>query len=133
MSDKPGRYAYEGLDRLFHEKARLGIMTSLIGRPEGLTFNDLKALCALTDGNLSRHLVVLQERGLVTVLKEGLHGRPRTHCRVTKLGRRRFLDYLAELERVIQDALPRPARSAQRKRERARHGEANLPPDWVPA
>ena len=40
-----GRYAYDGLDRVIHEKARLGILTSLIGRPDGLLFNDLKDLC----------------------------------------------------------------------------------------
>ena len=51
---QPGRFAYEGLERALHEKARLGIMTSLIMRPEGLLFSDLKRLCALTDGNLSQ-------------------------------------------------------------------------------
>ena len=44
--DQPGRYAYEGLDRVLHEKARLGIMTSLVTRPEGAVFNELKRLCA---------------------------------------------------------------------------------------
>ena len=61
--DEPGRYAYDGLDRVLHEKARLGIMTSLVTRPEGAVFNELKRLCALTDGNLSRHVDVLQEAG----------------------------------------------------------------------
>ena len=60
-----GRFAYEGLDRVLHEKARLGIMTSLVTRPDGVLFTELKRLCALTDGNLSRHLDVLQEAGLV--------------------------------------------------------------------
>ena len=63
--DESGRYAYEGLDRVLHEKARLGIMTSLVTRSEGVLFNELKRLCALTDGNLSRHLDVLQEAALV--------------------------------------------------------------------
>ena len=58
--DEPGRYAYDGLDRVLHEKARLGIMTSLVARAEGVVFNELKRLCALTDGNLSRHIDVLQ-------------------------------------------------------------------------
>ena len=60
---QPGRFAYDGLERVLHEKARLGIMTSLVMRPEGLLFSDLKRLCALTDGNLSRHLDVLQGSG----------------------------------------------------------------------
>ena len=58
--DEPtGRYAYDGLERIFHEKARLGIMTSLVTHSRGLIFSDLKELCQLTDGNLSRHLQIL--------------------------------------------------------------------------
>ena len=53
-SGAAGRYAYEGLDRLIHERARLAILSSLASNEAGLTFNDLKDLCALTDGNLSR-------------------------------------------------------------------------------
>src|SRR5438105_3971182 len=58
-------FSYDGLDRVIHEKARLGLMTSLMAHPKGLAFADLKQLCGLTDGNLSRHLGVLQEAGLV--------------------------------------------------------------------
>ena len=50
-TDSTGRYAYDGLERVVHEKARLGIVTSLVTHPQGLLFNDLKELCALTDGN----------------------------------------------------------------------------------
>ena len=70
-----GRFAYEGLDRVLHEKARLGIMTSLVTRPEGLLFAELKRLCLLTDGNLSRHLDVLHEAGLVEIV-EGVREPP---------------------------------------------------------
>ena len=59
------RFAYEGLDRVIHEKARLSVLTSLVAHPKGLLFGDLKQLCGLTDGNLSRHLQVLQEARLV--------------------------------------------------------------------
>ena len=97
-------FSYEGLDRVIHERARLSVMTSLIGNPKGLTFNDLKQLCALTDGNLSRHLQVLQEAGLVEVIKGYEGNRPHTTCRLTKTGRRRFLDYLAVLEGLVRDA-----------------------------
>ena len=55
-----GRFAYEGLDRVIHERARLSVLTSLITHPKGLTFGELKQLCALTDGNLNRHLRVLE-------------------------------------------------------------------------
>ena len=64
-----GRFAYDGLDRVLHERARLSIMTSLATQPDGLLFTDLKDLCSLTDGNLSRHLQVLHEAGLVEVWK----------------------------------------------------------------
>jgi DNA-binding transcriptional ArsR family regulator len=97
-------FAYEGLDRVMHEKARLGVLSSLIGHPKGLSFGDLKQLCGLTDGNLSRHLQVLQEAGLVEITKSFEGNRPQTTCRLTKAGRRRFLDYLALLEQVVRDA-----------------------------
>jgi DNA-binding MarR family transcriptional regulator len=97
-------FSYDGLDRVIHEKARLGLMTSLMAHPKGLAFADLKQLCGLTDGNLSRHLQVLQEAGLVEVTKGYEGNRPHTSCRLTKSGRRRFLDYLAVLERLVRDA-----------------------------
>ena len=101
-----GRYSYDGLDRVFHEKARLGILTGLLGRPDGLLFNDLKGLCSLTDGNLSRHLAILQEAGLVEVWKGHKGKRPQTLVRITNHGRARFREYLNVLEGVIRDALP---------------------------
>src|SRR5207244_11292523 len=91
----PGRFAYEGLDRVIHERARLSVLTSLIAHPKGLAFSDLKELCALTDGNLSRHLQVLQEAQLIDIAKSLEHNRPQTVCRITPEGRRRYLDYLA--------------------------------------
>ena len=106
MSDKSeGRFAYEGIDRVIHEKARLSIVASLASHPEGLLFNDLKDLCALTDGNLSRHLAVLQEAGVVEVKKNFLNNRPQTTCKLTGSGRKRFTEYVAELERVVSDAV----------------------------
>ncbi len=104
--DEPsGRFAYDGLERIIHEKARLGILTSLVTRPDGILFAELKELCALTDGNLSRHLQALQEAGLVEVWKGFKGNRPQTLCRLTDGGRRRFLDYINVLEGVIADAL----------------------------
>jgi len=100
-----GRFAYDGLERVFHEKARLGIMTSLVTNPKGLRFSDLKELCALTDGNLSRHLQVLHEAGFVEVCKGFERNRPQTTCRLTDVGRGRFLEYITVLENVVADAL----------------------------
>ena len=102
--EDPGRFAYEGLERVMHEKARLGMLTSLMAHPGGLLFGELKELCSLTDGNLNRHLKVLQEAGLVEVWKGTKHGRPQTLCRMTVEGRKRFLEYIEALERVIADA-----------------------------
>ncbi len=99
-----GRFAYEGLDRVIHERARLSILTSLITNPKGLAFNDLKKLCALTDGNLSRHLGVLEKGKMVEISKSYDHNRPQTLCRITSSGRKRYVEYLSALEQVIQDA-----------------------------
>ena len=103
MTDK-ARFAYPGLDRTIHDRARLSVLTSLIGHPKGLVFNDLKELCGLTDGNLSRHLAVLQEAGLVEITKGFERNRPQTVCRITPAGRDRYLEYLAVLEQVVKDA-----------------------------
>jgi DNA-binding MarR family transcriptional regulator len=111
IGDEGGRFAYDGLERIIHEKARLGILTSLVAHPKGLIFNDLKDLCSLTDGNLSRHLQVLNEAGLVEVWKGSHKNRPQTLCRLTEEGRRRLLEYINVLENVIADALA-AARSA---------------------
>ena len=100
------RFAYEGLDRLIHERARLGILTSLLGHPKGLSFAGLKQLCGLTDGNLSRHLEVLDAAGLIEIHKSIAENRPHTDCRITQEGRRRFLAYLGVLEQVLLDAQP---------------------------
>jgi DNA-binding MarR family transcriptional regulator len=97
-------FAYEGLDRVIHERARLGVLTSLVAHSKGLVFGDLRDLCGLTDGNLSRHLHVLQEAELVEITKGFAHNRPQTVCRITDLGRARYLDYLAVLEQVVRDA-----------------------------
>lgn len=99
-----GRFSYEGLDRVMHERARLGILASLAAHAGGLLFNDLKQLCALTDGNLSRHLAVLSEAGLVEVWKGASGPRPQTMYRLTPDGRLRFAEYISVLEKVVADA-----------------------------
>ena len=120
-----GQFSYGGLDRVLHEKARLGILTALATRSEGVLFVDLKAMCSLTDGNLSRHVQVLQEAELVEVFKSHGGGRPQTLVRLSPAGRKEFLAYLDELERVIRDA--RPAASQLPGRGKS------TPPGWVPA
>ena len=99
-----GRFAYEGLDRVIHERARLSVLTSLVTNPKGLAFGDLKQLCALTDGNLSRHLRVLEKGKMVEIVKGHDRNRPQTVCRITPSGRKRYLEYLSTLEQVVRDA-----------------------------
>ena len=117
-----GRFAYDGLDRIIHEKARLGIVSSLATHPHGLVFNDLKELCALTDGNLSRHLQILSDAGLVQIWKGYKDNRPQTLVQLSDDGRKRFLEYVAVLENVVTDAV-----------EAARQPKtANVAPGWTP-
>lgn len=105
LDDEAGRFAFDGLDRVLHEKARLGILASLLAHRDGVTFTDLKELCALTDGNLSRHLTALQKADLVSLMKGTAGRRPQTRVRLTATGKKRFLDYLAVLEHIVSDAL----------------------------
>jgi DNA-binding transcriptional ArsR family regulator len=124
-STDDGRFSYQGLDRVLHEKARLGILSSLVAHKDGLKFGELRALCQLTDGNLSRHLDTLREAGLIEIWK-GFEGRrPQTIVRMTTDGRKRFVAYLEELERVIKDALPKASSASGRAKP--------LPPGYQPA
>ena len=116
-----GRFAYEGLDRAIHEKARLGILTSLVAHPEGLLFTDLKELCSLTDGNLNRHLAVLQEAGLIDIKKTN-QARPQSIVAMTAVGRKRFQEYIAVLESVVADALQNQRQANAAKASRPKEG-----------
>lgn len=103
-SNPEAPFAYEGLDRVIHERARLSVLTSLMTHPKGLSFVELKQLCALTDGNLARHLQVLDADGMVRLTKDDGPGRAQTTARITAAGRKRYLDYLTALEQVVRDA-----------------------------
>ncbi len=98
------RFAYDGIDRVIHEHARLSVLTSLVSHPHGLAFADLKRFCDLTDGNLNRHLQVLETAKLVAISKGVDGNRPQTMCRITAVGRKRYFEYLSVLEQVILDA-----------------------------
>lgn len=120
-----GPHAYDGLDRVLHEKARLGILVGLLNRPEGVLFPELRALCELTDGNLSRHLTVLHDAGVIEIWKSQDGARSRTLVRLSKAGRAQLLAYLGELERVLRDARSSDAKAPGRVREPG--------PGWSPA
>lgn len=97
-------FAYEGLDRVIHERARLSVLTSVMTHPNGLSFVEVKQLCGLTDGNLARHLQVLEEDKMVQISKEEDRGRAQTTVRITASGRKRYMEYLTTLEQVVRDA-----------------------------
>jgi DNA-binding MarR family transcriptional regulator len=116
-----GQFAFEGLDRVLHEKARLGILSSLIANPQGLLFAELKTLCSLTDGNLNRHVQVLQKAQLVEIWKGAQGKRTLTLVRMTEEGRQRFLEYIGVLEQIVSEAIEASgakARSPQSARSR---------------
>lgn len=103
--EESGRFAFEGLDRVLHEKARLGILTSLLSHRRGMSFNELRDLCTLTDGNLSRHLSTLQEAGLIAIGKTTNGKRNLTLVELTPEGKEKFLGYLSLLEGIVSGAL----------------------------
>ena len=91
------------LDRLIHERLRLGIVSALAVN-DSLTFNDLKRLLQTTDGNLSVHARKLEEAEYIACDKS-FNGRiPRTEYRITAAGRRAFEKYLAHMEAIIKAA-----------------------------
>jgi DNA-binding MarR family transcriptional regulator len=95
-----------GLDRLIHERLRLGIVSALAVN-ESLTFNDLKDLLKTTDGNLSVHARKLEEAEYITCTKFFDGRMPKTVYRLTAAGRRALERYLDHMEALIQTMRPR--------------------------
>ncbi len=89
------------LDRLIHERIRLGIVSALAAG-EALSFNDLKRLLDTTDGNLSVHARKLEDAGYVACLKSFEGRTPKTEYRLTEAGRQALEAYLDQMERIIQ-------------------------------
>jgi DNA-binding HxlR family transcriptional regulator len=89
------------LDRLIHERLRLGIISALSVN-DSLTFNELKKLIETTDGNLSVHARKLEEAGYISVTKSFEGRMPRTDYRLTAAGRRAMERYLDHMEALIQ-------------------------------
>jgi len=79
-------------------------MSSLCASAEGMTFNELKEACAMTDGNLSRHLQALEKEGAVKIKKSFVDSKPRTTVAVSQSGRLAFVEYLGALEEMLEDA-----------------------------
>jgi len=89
------------LDRLIHERLRLGIVSALAVN-DRLTFNDLKALLQTTDGNLSVHARKLEDAQYISCEKTFDGRMPRTEYRLTAAGRRAFEKYLAHMEAILK-------------------------------
>ena len=90
-----------GFDRLIYERVRLGIMSAL-AMNEQLTFNELKSLFEVSDGNLGAHARKLEEAGYVVCTKSFEARRPRSEYRITQIGKKALLRYLEHIEAVIK-------------------------------
>jgi DNA-binding MarR family transcriptional regulator len=90
-----------GFDRLIYERVRLGIMSAL-AMNEQLTFNELKSLFDVSDGNLSAHARKLEEAGYVDCTKSFEARRPKSVYRITQVGKKALLRYLEHIEAVIK-------------------------------
>jgi len=102
----PTDHPFTALQQVFHEPNRLALVSALAASVEGLSFGELKDACALTDGNLNRHLKALEDEGIITQHKDAQPkgGRPRTTVTLAPAGRRRFVKYLETLEEVLAQA-----------------------------
>ena len=90
-----------GLDKLIHERLRLGIVSALAAN-ESLTFNDLKSLMNTTDGNLSVHARKLEDAGYIAVTKSFEDRLPKTEYKLTTAGQRALESYLSHMETIIE-------------------------------
>lgn len=90
------------LDKLIHEKARLGIMSLLASRAERWAFQDLKSELKMSDGNLITHLRTLMKAAFVESEKVEGVGRTLTYYALSEQGRSAFASYLSELEKIVR-------------------------------
>jgi DNA-binding HxlR family transcriptional regulator len=101
IRDSRAKHAAPDLDRLIHERLRLGIISALAAN-ESLTFSDLKNLMNTTDGNLSVHARKLEEAGYISCSKYFEGRLPKTEYKLTAVGRRALESYLSHMESLIK-------------------------------
>ena len=89
-----------GLNKVFDNRIRLGVMSILMVNEE-VSFNDLKSMLEVTDGNMATHLVNLEENGLIKVHKGFIGRKTNTTYSITKVGEKAFNDHIAALEKMI--------------------------------
>ncbi len=99
--ERAGEPAARDLDRLIHERTRLGIVSALAVN-DSLTFNELKQLLRASDGNLSVHARKLEDAGYIACTKYFAGRLPRTNYRLTAAGRRALVRYLDHMEALIR-------------------------------
>jgi DNA-binding MarR family transcriptional regulator len=90
-----------GLNKIFDNRIRLGVM-SIVMVNEEISFNDLKGLLEVTDGNLATHLQTLEENGFLKVHKGFVGRKTNTTYSITKAGEKAFKDHLEGLEKMIK-------------------------------
>lgn len=95
---------FEALHRALHEPKRLAIVSALAASDKGLSFSEIREIAEMTDGNLNRHLKMLEGEKIIKLKKVLAEGRARTIVSLSATGKRRFLDYLNALETVLKDA-----------------------------
>jgi DNA-binding HxlR family transcriptional regulator len=100
VGDAKAKHLAPSLDRLIHERMRLGIVSALAAN-ESLTFNDLKSLMNTTDGNLSVHARKLEDGGYIACTKSFEGRLPKTEYKLTVAGRRALESYLSHMETLI--------------------------------
>jgi len=91
----------EGLNKLFENRVRLGIMSVLMVNAS-IDFNTLKDLLKVTDGNLASHIAGLERQEYIEVMKEFVGKKPRTSFKATRLGKKEFKKHLAALENLLR-------------------------------
>jgi DNA-binding MarR family transcriptional regulator len=94
------------IDRVIHEKGRLGIM-SMLAASLALSFTELRDALEMTDGNLTTHIRTLQEAGYVSVSKSYEQNRPLTTCALTAAGKKACAAYVNLLEQIVRQNKPR--------------------------
>jgi DNA-binding MarR family transcriptional regulator len=90
-----------GLNKIFDNRIRLGVMSMLAVNDE-VSFNDLKEMLEVTDGNLATHLVNLEENGLIKVHKGFVGRKTNTTYSITRTGEKSFNDHITALENIIK-------------------------------
>lgn len=90
-----------GLNKVFESRIRLGVMSILMVNEE-ISFNDLKQMLEVTDGNLATHLVTLEENGFIKVHKGFIGRKTNTTYAITRSGEKAFNDHITVLENMIK-------------------------------